>query len=365
MPALAIAVVLGAASLAHAQIEPADPEVFTQVSHARMRSILQSMGIQFAEKMLDESYAFALQIQGDKITLINQVTDMQLFAALADPVDPAKVDQWNRRSRFGRAYFNTRGGSFLESHLDFAGGVSRQTIEAYIRQFQITLSDCLAFVTAQPGPSFEAPPAPILALNTPSPMDVAPAAAPAPETAAPAAEPPPPAPQPPPQSRAYYKSPSAHKPIKTAIGDFVIWVDETQWTCKPEKTDALRFLHAHGDAGARVITTRPGIPTDRLKDVALANARKIDPNAKIVFEEKRLVNGREVLALQIAATAKGIPFRYFGYYHGGTSGAIQMVAYTVESAFSDSLETFTDFLNGLEILDKDVPPAAIESSPLP
>ena len=113
---------------------------------------------------------------------------------------------------------------------------------------------------------------------------------------------------------------------------------------------------------ARIISEKIGIPTETLAKIALANAQKVDPNAKIAFKEKRLVNGKEVIVMHIEGTLNDIPFRYYGYYYGGTSGSIQAITFTVSSAFERNAEDFTTFLNGLEITDQELPPPSRTSS---
>jgi hypothetical protein len=93
-----------------------------------------------------------------------------------------------------------------------------------------------------------------------------------------------------------------------------------------------------------------GAPSIVLRDRVLSARKDADPNAQINFEEKRTVNGRQVLATEMSgATKEGVPFRFFGYYHGGSLGSIAVVGYTPETLFSKNLGEVTEFLNGLEI----------------
>lgn len=161
------------------------------------------------------------------------------------------------------------------------------------------------------------------------------------------------------QLRSYGKSPSAKKRFRTPVGDFALWVDETRWKqVKSDIAGALKFSSINGVGWAIVMTERPGIPTDNIREVVLLNEKAVDPNAHITLEEKRIVNGRDILALQIAGINKGVPFKHFGYYHGGTSGTVQVIVYTIEAALNDNIDIFTDFLNGLEVSDQDLQPAS-------
>jgi hypothetical protein len=90
----------------------------------------------------------------------------------------------------------------------------------------------------------------------------------------------------------------------------------------------------------------------------LTMIKSSDPNAKIIFEEDRIVNGRQVFAFQISATLDGRPVQFLSYYHCGSSGSINAVAFTLDSMFVKNREELTEFLNGLEISDNDLTSSA-------
>ena len=62
------------------------------------------------------------------------------WAAESD-VSLAAVNDWNERSRFGRAYLDERGDPAVELDLLLSGGVSAGTLTAYIDLFVGTVSD--------------------------------------------------------------------------------------------------------------------------------------------------------------------------------------------------------------------------------
>jgi hypothetical protein len=162
--------------------------------------------------------------------------------------------------------------------------------------------------------------------------------------------------------RSFTRSASAKQRITTSIDDFALWVDETKW--KPVKSDSprrLNFMNVNGTSWATVVSERLAVPTETLRDIVVTNLEKTASDTRIIREEKRIVNGREILALQMSGTFKNIPFMYFGYYHGGTSGAIQVLTSTPTGEFDRNFKGLTDFLNGLEVSDKDLPPAGTEA----
>ena len=78
----------------HAQ--PPSTNRSATISHARMRSILQGMGVEFTEKSSGDSTAFAFPLNGHIVTVLNQVKSMQLSACVQDHVDPMKANHWNQ-----------------------------------------------------------------------------------------------------------------------------------------------------------------------------------------------------------------------------------------------------------------------------
>ena len=98
-----------------------------------------------------------------------------------------------------------------------------------------------------------------------------------------------------------------------------------------------------------VISERIAVPMSSLKDLALANAKQAAPDAHIVLDEKRIVNGKEVTCLQIEGTVQGIAFIYYGYYYGGPEGTLQVLTYTGKNLFAEFKPDLEDFLNGTQI----------------
>ena len=147
------------------------------------------------------------------------------------------------------------------------------------------------------------------------------------------------------------KSPSARKFFKPDRGSFGVWYDDTKWrqSTRPDEPGRSSFDLIRGDGYAIVLVEELGIPVSSLRRIALENAKEASPDAKIVFEETRMINGVEVLAMKIEGTIEQIPFRFYGYYYGGKQGTIQLLTYTGQALFSKYEGDFIEFLNGLEI----------------
>ena len=76
-------------------------------------------------------------------------------------------------------------------------------------------------------------------------------------------------------------------------------------------------------------------------------SRPVYPDAKMVMQEYRVVNGKKVIYMQINGTIQGVNFIYNGYYFSNSSGSTQLVAYTAANAVAKYKPEINDFLNGL------------------
>jgi hypothetical protein len=109
------------------------------------------------------------------------------------------------------------------------------------------------------------------------------------------------------------------------------------------------FQHTDGGGFAMVVAERIATPAAQLRDRALANMRLTASDIQVVDEQRRHVNGTDLLSLQINVTVEGVPFTYLGYYYAGPSGTVQVVTYTERDNFSDYQRQFEEFLNGFRV----------------
>ena len=120
--------------------------------------------------------------------------------------------------------------------------------------------------------------------------------------------------------------------------------DSSHW--KPQETGEAgiyQFAHDSNAAYTRVISERVEIPIDKFGDVALANVRKADPNARETQRGWRTVNGKRLLYLEFEATLNNLPITYYGHYYSDPSGSVQIIGWThktVIDAYRDDIEMF-------------------------
>jgi hypothetical protein len=151
-------------------------------------------------------------------------------------------------------------------------------------------------------------------------------------------------------NKGHVKSPAATERLVLNGGKVSLSFDPKKWQkAKGEEPAMQGFTHLRGDGYAKLIYERLQMPLATLKQVALANAKEAAPDLKVVSEEKRVVNGRQVLCMQLKGTIQGIPFVYLAYYYAGKEGSIQVLTFTGENLFSEYRTDFEEFLNGLVI----------------
>lgn len=150
----------------------------------------------------------------------------------------------------------------------------------------------------------------------------------------------------------YSKAPSANKVLKGKHDTYGIWIDEKKWRISEKQFSPqaeYSFIHTVGDGYAMIIYERIRVPLETLKEVALKNARNAAPDAQVILEERRMVNGNEILCMKIEGTIEMIPFIYYGYYYAGEAGTIQVITYTARNLFDEFESDFAEFLNGFEV----------------
>lgn len=142
---------------------------------------------------------------------------------------------------------------------------------------------------------------------------------------------------------------------RSEVGPFALRVDPTEWRLgaggEPNPDAEFEFQHASGEAFALVISERVGMTLPALRRIALENLQAEAPDGRVVREETRTVDGREVLSLVMDATVDGIPIRYHGYYYSGNDGTLQVLTFTTQNLYEDLRGDIEAFLNGLEFSD--------------
>jgi hypothetical protein len=154
----------------------------------------------------------------------------------------------------------------------------------------------------------------------------------------------------------FSKAPNATRSYEGKRRTFALFLTPDTWVKKdpPSNPHAeVQFVHKDGEAHAFVVAERTTIPLRTLKSLTIDEMKTIDKEAKVLREERRIVNDSEVLSLTVRLTIEGVPFVSHGYYYSGPQGSIQIVTVTPEQLFNEYEPALDAFLNGFEVIKSD------------
>ena len=138
-------------------------------------------------------------------------------------------------------------------------------------------------------------------------------------------------------------------------GTFILDLVPGKWRriqTDPNSDAEVAYALRDGDVFGQIIAERIEIPLQSLKKIVLANMQQAAADAKLVQEEKRTVNGKEVQCLTIDATVDGIPLTYHCYLLSCKEGTFQVMTWTGRNLFGEAKPDMEAFLNGFRVDEK-------------
>lgn len=141
--------------------------------------------------------------------------------------------------------------------------------------------------------------------------------------------------------------------VKSKVMNVGVWINPMNWTFFKGFTDKnaeFQFQKKHTDLFAFMITESIQVPLETIGEIAFQNAQNSSPDAKIIKEEYRTVNGNRVLMMEMTATLKGVHFMYEGYYYSNSHGSMQLVVFSSKNLIQQYTADIDSFLNGLVTL---------------
>lgn len=140
--------------------------------------------------------------------------------------------------------------------------------------------------------------------------------------------------------------------LKSTITSFAFWINPKIWSfTKSTNNEAAEyeFQLKKGDLWGMSISEGVPMPIESLASIAFENAKAAAPDAKVIKQEYRTVNGTKVLYMEMQGTLQGIRFTYLGYYYSDDSGSTQFLAYTGTNLIDKYKSEINDFLNGFSV----------------
>lgn len=131
----------------------------------------------------------------------------------------------------------------------------------------------------------------------------------------------------------------------------VLWTNPLVWNwVQSGREDTLVLIHAGGEAQTRAIVSEPARPSREMLDATLERVRRLDPKARLMFEEPRRVNGAPVLCVQLVVF-EGDPQKetvFYGYLHAGESRSTEIFTIAPRLALGEMYAELTALLDGFE-----------------
>jgi hypothetical protein len=140
--------------------------------------------------------------------------------------------------------------------------------------------------------------------------------------------------------------------ITVPSGKAVIDFDKSKWKILSSPQVGRYLLsHSSGEAFAQVIWESLEFPPDALTEAAIKNLKLEDPNPKVTFKGKFVVNGVEVIQMNIEASIQGQSISYRNYYYSGKAGSIQIMTWTKPADTAKYGREVLDFLQGFRVTE--------------
>ena len=145
---------------------------------------------------------------------------------------------------------------------------------------------------------------------------------------------------------------SGKKYQKSKEYNFGVWFDDTNWTFPNYKLNGsaeMQFATYNDEAWGMVITERGSFSVESLRDAVLVNAKKVSKKVRLVKSEKKIINGKEMLQIEVEAEISGIDFIYFGNLYVNGLYAVQFLSYTSKALFPKYKASMDELISGIEI----------------
>lgn len=113
----------------------------------------------------------------------------------------------------------------------------------------------------------------------------------------------------------------------------------------------FELRHVEQDTYGMIIAERPKFGLDNLRDIAIENMDAVGEDREIIAEEKRVIDGKEMVELQVNLSIDGFPVTYFSRYYSGEEGSIQFITFTYQNLFEERKAAMADLLDSLVIAE--------------
>ncbi|OGZ46051.1 MAG: hypothetical protein A2756_05615 [Candidatus Ryanbacteria bacterium RIFCSPHIGHO2_01_FULL_48_27] len=140
----------------HSEAEEENAKIYRKITKEEAEKLLKELGLfpKLKENNIAGETSIIFRIGGYNVGLLlldctraDKVTCAELhlrsyFNTEKEPGDKTllRVNEWNKKKRWLKSFMNDDGGVGLATNLDIRGGVTKQTIENFIRDFPLMLN---------------------------------------------------------------------------------------------------------------------------------------------------------------------------------------------------------------------------------
>ncbi len=148
----------------------------------------------------------------------------------------------------------------------------------------------------------------------------------------------------------FNKSKKASFNLKSKVNNSQFSFNPKVWSFEKASGEHEYSFHLKGqDLYGLAITEAIEFPPENLASLALENFRSVAPDAEVLHQEYRIVNGNKLIYMKTIATIGGVEFVYMGYYYSNESGSTQHLAYTSKALAEKYKDEIFEFLNGFSV----------------
>jgi hypothetical protein len=134
--------------------------------------------------------------------------------------------------------------------------------------------------------------------------------------------------------------------------NFFVTYNPAKWTGDKSCPESAELCLRHRELPTSVAAGAgpEQLPPFRLHEFAVGTATAGMANAKVVLDQRKTVNGVDVLALRAEGLLDGEKLTTYGYFFAGKQGYVMFLSFTPTSSFAACEHEITEMLDGLNVV---------------
>ena len=126
------------------------------------------------------------------------------------------------------------------------------------------------------------------------------------------------------------------------------WVSDSSEVKDEPGVRRSQFRHRNGEIWVSSISERSEIAVDQVMELALTNAREMDPKARAIQRGQRTVNGRTLRFQELEASSNGVSVVLYCHFFSDATGTYQLMGWTTKNLFPQHRATIESWVAGFQ-----------------